>query len=264
MYRKLAFLIICLTPCISFAGVHVMQGDAFTGSSITITGAGIRLPDGTVFTSTTSFASTGGVSVFPASATASFPYGFSVSTISTTGTGAGQMDFTEGVHTGVVGVATGHDVCWADSTFNRLRCNFNGSVSTYTLVAATTTATPGNYAVFGNSGYDLVNGGIAGTLGVSVYPATATIQGNYGINTTTAAITDISTMTVNLAYFDATGGHFGMPTRTSAQIALLQPLFAGAGNIIRCSDCASGKVCIDTGTVAGAWGIIQSTGVACR
>lgn len=264
--KKLIAFIFIISPS-AYAGVHVQVGSPITTSSVTITGTGIRFADGTVQVTsaplTVSGSGSGGVSVYPASATAAFPYGFTVSTVATSGSGAGQWDFTEGADTGVSGAASSHDILWADSTSHTFKFNPNNT-STFTVAGSSSPPTAGNLARWGNTSGALVDGGPIGTGSVSVYPATSTIQANYGVNTTTITITDISTMTVSLVYMDNTAGHFGLPTRTSAQIALLQPLFAGVGNIIRCSDCTSGKVCIDTGTVAGAWGIIQSTGVACR
>ena len=84
----------------------------------------------------------------------------SLSSLTVTGSGAGQVLMTEGASSSVT-PATGVDVMWADSTAHSFRFNPNGGVSTYTVVGSSTTPTVGHVAAWSGSG-SLIDGGTGG------------------------------------------------------------------------------------------------------
>lgn len=62
----------------------------------------------------------------------------------------------------------------------------------------------------------------------------------------------------NIGYA-STGGPFGLYSRTLEQMNLLAPY--AAGQMIYVSDAAQSRVCVASGTAAGAWVVAVATGV---
>lgn len=128
-----------------------LQGNTFNAANrlVQLNGSG-QYPalDGSLITGVSG---SGGVSVYPATATASFPFGLSASTIAVVGAGAGQILLTEGLASTVTGIGTGNIGLWADSLTHQLKFIPN-NVSTYTVVGTSDTPTAGTVPEWGTNG----------------------------------------------------------------------------------------------------------------
>lgn len=86
-------------------------------------------------------------------------YGLAVGSLTVTGSGAGQIDLTEGAQP--AGVA-GKDVIWADSSVNWPLFIPNNQAAPYFMVGSSVTPVIGHCAAFSGNGGSLVDGGVCG------------------------------------------------------------------------------------------------------
>lgn len=179
-----------------------LQGNTFNAASkLVLLDSSARYPalDGSQITNLTA------TGIYAATATASFPFGFSVSTISVTGSGAGQLLLTEGLSTTVEGVGTGKLAIWADSIDHKFKFNPN-NVSTYAVVGASTTPTPGLVPEWNSNGTLVdTDGSVVFSSMVRVGPGTTAntntnfIVTGYSLfsDDGTAAISSTATVTIH-------------------------------------------------------------------
>lgn len=173
-------------------GLRVLYGATVstltvTGSTISIAGVTYYLPNnggtagqvlsttgGTTISTLTWAAGSGGVSVYPATATASFPFGFTVSTITANAFNATQTSMTV---TGVGGLRSVYGITAATATFTGAGAGeiiLTISGSTYTVIATSAIPAVGHFAVFSSTWGTLADGGTSaggggGTPGGSAY-----------------------------------------------------------------------------------------------
>lgn len=227
---------------------------------------------------------TGGVSVYPATATASFPFGFSASTFTATavnasvssvtvtgasgltvvstvtalsfasnGPGAGQIQLTEGSSTTVVAlIAPGKGVIWIEISSNTMQFNVNAG-STYTILSASTTITPGHFLVMGPA-LTAVDGGTgsggAGTPGAPVnsvqYNSASAFAGSANFNYSGSSLTVLNP--VNISGAVIIGTNSAVATVQSAQQNIVAT--GATTNIVCFSTSATGPCSVSVSTAA--------------
>lgn len=132
------------------------------------------------------------------------------------GSGAGQMAFREGLDSTVQKVGSGAAVIWASTATHWLMLNAGG-VSTGAFVTSSAPITNGNLPVWSGQ-FGIIDSGLRPEdIGYDIEPASVTISANVGFTATTATVTstftasyvtrtafsNVSTMSLSSAYFDA-------------------------------------------------------------
>lgn len=132
-----------------------------------------------------------------------FTYNVAVGSLTVTGSSAGAVNFTEGLQAGVSGGTVLHDILWADVSSHTLVGNFNGGVSTYTLVLSSITPITGHFVTFGTPSWALGDGGLTSAVPVGPVYAVQYKDGSSNLNGSSnfqfsgTTVTIASSVTIN-------------------------------------------------------------------
>lgn len=171
MKTFLKAVLLLLAGSVAYAGVQIQQGDAVTFSSVTVTGAGIKLPDGTVLI-TTSTSGGGAIINLGTQVTGTLA-------VTNGGTGATSATLAGGQNIAITGSFPNQTIALSDL----IPIAFGG----------TGTATPGliqgtNITISGSWPNQTINSTAGGT---TVYPASSTANFPFGYSASTATFTGI-------------------------------------------------------------------------